>query len=98
MSLYTLENVAYFRGMNVTDGEIDDYTSYIEMLDADGTITVAGCEFYASQILEECDPTAFHIGYRDWVDAYQCDLEDAIKNEDYQDIEWIEDPEDEDEE
>ena len=42
MTLYTLENVASFRGMNVTNGEIDDYAAYDEALDSEGTVTVAG--------------------------------------------------------
>ena len=97
MNLYTLENVATFRGMNVTNGEIDDYDAYDEALDSEGTIFVAGCEFYPSRILEELDPVAYRCGYNDWVDSDQNDLEDALENEDYSEIEWIEEPEDEDE-
>ena len=96
MTLYSLENVATFRGMNVTNGEIDDYDAYDEMLDSEGTVSVAGYDFYPSRILEELDPVAYRCGYNDWMDPEQCDLEDAIENEDYSDIVWIEDPEDED--
>ena len=94
MSLYTLENVATFRGMNVTNGEIDDYDTYDESLDSEGTVTVCGMEFYPSRILEELDPVAYRCGYNDWVDSDQNDLEDALENEDYSEIEWIEEPED----
>lgn len=98
MTLYTLENVDTFRGMDVSNGEIDDYAAYDESLDSEGTVTVAGMEFYPSRILEELDPVAYRCGYNDWVDSDQCDLEDAIENEDYSEIEWIEEPEDEDDE
>ena len=97
MTLYTLENVATFRGMNVSSGEIDDYDAYDEALDSEGAVFVAGIEFYPSRILEELDPVAYRCGYSDWVDSDQSDLEDAIHNEDYSEIEWIEEPEDEDE-
>ncbi len=93
MTLYTLENVASFRGMDVADGQIDDYDAYNEMLDSEGTVTVAGMEFYPSRILEELDPTAYRCGYNDWVDSDQGDLEDAIENGDYSEITWIEEPE-----
>lgn len=95
MTLYTLQNVATFRGMNVTNGEIDDYYAYDNSLDSEGTVNVVGMEFYPSHILEALDPTAYRCGYNDWVDGDQCDLEDAIENEDYSEIDWIEDPEDE---
>ena len=95
VTLYTLENVATFRGMNVTNGEIDDYEAYNESLDSEGTVTVAGMEFYPSRILEELDPVAYRCGYNDWVDSDQGDLEDAIENEDYSEIEWVEEPEEE---
>lgn len=95
MSLYTLENVATFRGMTVSNGEIDDYDAYDESLDSEGTVTVWGLEFYPSQIIKELDPTAYRCGYNDWVDSDQCDLEDAIESEDYSEIEWIEEPDEE---
>lgn len=95
MNLFTLENVATFRGMNVSSGEIDDCGAYNESLDSGGTVTVVGMEFYPSRIIEELDPVAYRCGYNDWVDSYQCDLEDAIENEDYSEIEWIEEPEEE---
>lgn len=95
MTLYTLENVATFRGMNVSNGEIDDYISYDNFLDAEGSVFVAGIEFYPSHILELMDPIAYRCGYNDWMDSYQCALEDAILHEDYSEIEWIEEPEEE---
>lgn len=96
MTLYTLENVDSFRGMTVTDGQIDDYDAYDEALDSEGPVTVCGIGFYPSRILKELDPVAYRCGYNDWVDSDQCDLEEAIENEDYSEIEWIEEPEEED--
>lgn len=95
MNLYTLENVDTFRGMNVSRGEIHDYDAYDEALDSEGTVIVGGIEFYPSQILEALDPVAYRCGYQDWKNSYQCELEDAIQNEDYSEIEWIEEPEEE---
>ena len=95
MTLHTLENVATFRGMNVSNGEIDDYDAYDVALDSEELVSVAGCEFDPSRILKELDPVAYRCGYSDWVDEYQCDLEDAIHDEDYSEIEWIEEPEEE---
>ena len=95
MNLYALNNVATFRGMNVSSGEIDDYGAYDESLDSYGTVSIMGLEFDPSRIIKELDPTAYHCGYNDWVDSDQSDLEDAIHNEDYSEIEWIEEPEDE---
>lgn len=92
MSLYALENVASFRGMQVNNGVIDDYDAYDESLDSEGTVSVAGTEFYPSQIIKELDSDAYRCGYNDWVDSDQRDLEDAIENEDYSKIEWIEEP------
>lgn len=93
MTLYILENVATFRGMNVSNGEIDDYDAYDEALDSEGAVSVAGIEFYPSSILELMDPIAYRCGYSDWKDSDQCALEDAILLEDYSEIEWIEEPE-----
>ena len=95
MTLYTLENVATFRGMNVSSGEIDDYGAYDEALDSEGAVFVVGIEFYPSRILELMDPIAYRCGYSDWQDSNQFDLEDSIHNEDYSEIEWIEEPEEE---
>lgn len=93
MTLYILENVATFRGMNVSNGEIDDYDAYDEALDSEGAVFVAGIEFYPSRILELMDPIAYRCGYNDWKDSDQRALEDAILLEDYSEIEWIEEPE-----
>lgn len=62
--------------------DIDDYEDqYKAFLDEAGTVTVAGCEFDPSQILEECDPTAFRCGLNDYADPYLTEYEN--KTEDF---------------
>lgn len=39
-----------------------------ESLDEEGSIKVAGCTFYPSQILKECDPVAYRCGLNDYAD------------------------------
>jgi phage shock protein A len=47
---------------------------YIDALDSDGTVTVAGMEYDPSRILQELDPTAYRCGLVDFADS--CELED----------------------
>ena len=41
-----------------------------ECLDEAGSIEVAGCTFYPSQILKECDPVGYRCGLNDFADSY----------------------------
>ena len=41
-----------------------------EILDEAGSIEVAGCTFYPSQILKECDPVVYRCGLNDFADSY----------------------------
>ena len=41
-----------------------------ECLDEAGGVKVAGCTFYPSQILKECDPVAYRCGLNDFADSY----------------------------
>ena len=41
-----------------------------ECLNEAGSIKVAGSTFYPSQILKECDPTAYRCGLNDFADSY----------------------------
>ena len=41
-----------------------------ECLDEAGSIEVAGCTFYPSQILKKCDPIAYRCGLNDFADSY----------------------------
>lgn len=93
MTLFNIKNVASFQGYSVTNGEIDAYDAYDEFLDSEGTVNVMGMEFFPSRIISELDPTAYSCGYNDWVDDIQREFEEAIENEDYDNIEWIEEPE-----
>ena len=51
-----------------------------EYLDEAGSIEVAGCTFYPSQILKKCDPIGYRCGLNDFADSY-FDKEDT---EEYQ--------------
>lgn len=93
MTLYDIDNVKTFRGIDVTNGQIDDEAAYNDCLDSEGTVVVRGLEFYPSEIISELDPIAYRCGYNDWIDSIQADLEDAIEAEDCSAIEWIEEPE-----
>ena len=53
-----------------------------ECLDEAGSIKVAGCTFYPSQILKECDPVAYRCGLNDFADS-EFDKEDT---EEYQSL------------
>ena len=47
---------------------------YDEWLDdVDGAVTVAGCEFFASDILRKVDPIAYRCGFSDWLDLMLTD-------------------------
>jgi len=52
------------------DQLINDYD---ELLDSEGTVTVAGCEFYPSKILKELDPIAYRTGFSDYLDSLMQD-------------------------
>ena len=48
----------------------DDFADqFDECLDEAGSIEVAGGTFYPSQILKECDPTAYRCGLNDFADS-----------------------------
>ena len=40
-----------------------------ECLDEEGSIKVAGCTFYPSQILKKCDPIGYRCGLNDFADS-----------------------------
>ena len=64
---------------------------YDEMLDScEGSITVAGMEFQASDILKSCDPVAYRCGKADFESNY--DLDDVEEYTDLKDeLESLED-------
>lgn len=48
---------------------IDREKRYDEALDSEGPIQVAGMSFYPSDILKNCDETAYRCGVNDWADG-----------------------------
>ena len=51
-----------------TESEYDEFLDEIE-----GSVTVAGMEFYASDILKSCDPIAYRCGKADFESNYDLD-------------------------
>ena len=92
MSKFNINNVNAFRGFTVTNGQIDiSESEYIEFLDEIyEEATICGMTYSAGTALEACDPVAFRIGLGDYESEIQSELEEALENEDYSDIEWIE--------
>jgi hypothetical protein len=56
----------------------DYYNSFDESLDDGDSITVAGIEFEPSDILKECDPTAYRCYFNDYVSYYEDEENDKI--------------------
>ena len=65
-----------------TESEYDEFLDEVE-----GSVTVAGMEFYASDILKSCDPVAYRCGKIDYESNYDLDnceeyndLKDELEN------------------
>ena len=99
MSKFNINNVNFFRGHSVTNGQVDiSNDEYMEFLDEIyEEVTICGMTYSAGAALEACDPVAFRVGLGDYESEIQAELEEAIENEDYSDIEWIEEPEENEE-
>ena len=55
---------------NEIECDPDDFSDqFDECLDEAGSIAVAGCTFYPSQILKECDPVTYRCGLNDYADS-----------------------------
>ena len=68
-----------------TESEYDDFLDEVE-----GSVTVAGMEFYASDILKSCDPVAYRCGKNDYESNF--DLDDCEEYNDLKDeLEALED-------
>ena len=68
-----------------TEAEYDDFLDEIE-----GSVTVAGMEFYASDILKSCDPVAYRCAKSDYESNF--DLDDCEEYNDLKDeLEELED-------
>lgn len=92
MSNFNINNVTFFRGFTVTNGQVDisesEYADYIDEFYP--TVEVAGLTFDASRIILKCDPVAFRCGLGDYESEIQSELEEAIDNEDESEIDWEE--------
>ena len=52
---------------------------YIEDIDNNNPIiTINGIEFLPSKVLEEMDPIAFKVGFNDWCDWMNIDLDSLL--------------------
>lgn len=60
---------------------VSSENDYDEMLDSEGPVYAGGLEFYPSDILKNCDPTAYRCGKNDYDDSF--DLNDV---EEYTDL------------
>lgn len=69
----------------ISENEYDEFLDEIE-----GSVTVAGMEFYASDILKSCDPIAYRCAKNDYESNY--DLDDVEEYNDLKDeLELLED-------
>lgn len=92
-----IKNVDTFRGFNVVNGQVDiSKDHYMELLnDVYEPVSICGMEYDAGRALEAIDPVAFRCGLSDYESEIQSELEDAIESEDDSEIEWTEEPEEE---
>lgn len=52
--------------------------AFDEEIDEEGSIDICGIEFYRSDILKNCDETAYRTFLLDWVDSVTRDFENDI--------------------
>ena len=90
MSNFNINNVTFFRGFTVTNGQVDiSSDEYQEFLnEAFGDVTICGMTYGQGDALEALDPVAFRCGLGDYESEIQSELEDAIDNEDESGIDW----------
>jgi len=58
-----------------------DEDEYNESLDDMGEISVGNLTFYPSDILKNCDPTAYDIGFTEYQDYRREDIEADVREE-----------------
>jgi len=99
MSNFNINNVTFFRGFTVTNGQVDiSNDEYQEFLnEAFGDVTICGMTYGQGDALEALDPVAFRCGLGDYEFEIQSELEEALENEDYSEIEWDEELEEDEE-
>ena len=90
MSNFNIQNVTFFRGHTVTNGQVDiSNDEYCDWLDEIyPAVEVCGMTYLAGMTLEAIDPVAFRCGLGDYESEIQTELEDAIDNEDESEVEW----------
>lgn len=90
MSNFNINNVTFFRGHTVTNGQVDistdEYRDFIDEIYP--VVKIGNLSFNPGTILEECDPVAFRVGLGDYESEIQSELEEAIENEDESEIDW----------
>jgi len=52
------------------------YEQYNSMLDEFYPVSIGGIEFSASRVLKSLDPTCYSIGFDDWLDNEDLQLDD----------------------
>lgn len=94
-NLYTIDNVATFRGHEVCNGELQaDGLMFEEYLDEKmGVVDVGPYEYRASSVLREIDRPAYDQEKNNYEDWLTDELNEALLHEDGSDIEWVIDPE-----
>lgn len=89
---WNIENVATFRGFDVTNGEVDlsesEFQDYLDEIY--GTVEVMGMTYGAGNVLSGVDPVAFRCAQGDYENELQTELEEQLENEDSSNIEFVE--------
>jgi hypothetical protein len=58
-----------------------DESEYDESLDGEGEVSVLGMTFYPSDIIKNCDPVAYRIGFTEYQDFRREDIEADVREE-----------------
>lgn len=88
---WNIENVSFFRGYDVRNGEIDlSQSEYEDILDEIyGTVEIMGMSYGTGATLSGIDPVAFRCSQGDYESQLQSELEEQLNREDSTDIEFI---------
>lgn len=57
------------------------YDIYDDMLNGNDSVTVAGMDFDAADVLYHLDPTAYHVGFNDYIASLMQDAEGAERED-----------------
>lgn len=94
-NLYTIENVAAFRGHEVCNGELQaDPELFNEWLDEVlGEVSIGSLKYRASRVLLKVDSITYDLEKYNYEDMLTDELNEALLHEDGSQIEWVIDPE-----